>query len=243
VISIVTVSFNDAMALTRTIDSVRSQQNVSFEFIVIDGGSTDSTLSLLHDNSDIITRWISEPDDGIYDAINKGILLSTQQYINILGCGDVYYSCDTLYRVQGLLRDAPYVLGRCMYCYPKRHNLVRPDKSILPSIATAEICHQALFYPRSWHGSIGLYDASLFSAADYKFFMDAKYRLGIVFSKLPCFLAIRQKTGRDSSDSLINLLEMMKIDTYYCVILFVLGRRMRTLLAIAVKTFTRFLER
>lgn len=98
-VSIITVTFNCKNELSKTILSIRSQIFRSFEFIVIDGNSTDGTLDIIKSNSDIISYWISEKDNGIYDAMNKGIKESKGQYLIFLNAGDTFYSQETLLKI------------------------------------------------------------------------------------------------------------------------------------------------
>jgi glycosyltransferase involved in cell wall biosynthesis len=95
-ITIVTVSLNNRAGLEKTIRSVISQRLVTIEYIVIDGGSTDGSRDLISSFSQQITAWISEPDHGPYDAMNKGIGLATGEWINFLNAGDVFYGSDSL---------------------------------------------------------------------------------------------------------------------------------------------------
>lgn len=95
-LSIVTICYNDCKALSLTIDSVKSQNFKDFEYIIIDGGSVDGTLSLIKNNENFIDKWISEKDNGIYDAFNKGIRLSKGKYVHLLNAGDLYLNDFTL---------------------------------------------------------------------------------------------------------------------------------------------------
>jgi len=90
--SIVTVVLNAKKDLQVTIDSLRKQTYKNFEYIVIDGGSSDGTLEIIKNNMDVINKWKSENDFGIYDAMNNGIDLCDGQYIGILNAGDTYTS-------------------------------------------------------------------------------------------------------------------------------------------------------
>lgn len=98
-VSIVTVNLNMADGLARTIASVAVQEFRSREYIVIDGGSRDGSLELLHDNAGLITRCVSEPDRGIYDAMNKGVAMARGQWVLFLNSGDSFASSDALSRV------------------------------------------------------------------------------------------------------------------------------------------------
>ena len=87
-ISVITATFNAADLLPGLIDSLRAQSDRDFEWVVVDGASTDATIDLLKASGDIVSTWISEPDFGIYDALNKAIRLSTGEYYLVLGADD-----------------------------------------------------------------------------------------------------------------------------------------------------------
>ena len=93
-VSIVTATYNAAHTLRDTIESVLAQDYGDIEYIVVDGASTDGTLALLHSYEsrfDGRMRWVSEPDKGIYDAMNKGVKMATGDWIYFLGCDDYLY--------------------------------------------------------------------------------------------------------------------------------------------------------
>lgn len=87
-ISVVTVTFNADDQLPGLIDSLRAQTDRNFQWVAVDGASTDTTIDLLKASADIVSNWISEPDFGIYDALNKAIRLSTGEYYLVLGADD-----------------------------------------------------------------------------------------------------------------------------------------------------------
>jgi glycosyltransferase involved in cell wall biosynthesis len=91
-VSIITVCYNSASHIEDAINSVASQDYGNIEHIIIDGGSTDGTIALLEKHDGKIAKWISEPDHGIYDAMNKGIGMATGEVIGILNSDDFY--CD-----------------------------------------------------------------------------------------------------------------------------------------------------
>ncbi|TAL71749.1 MAG: glycosyltransferase, partial [Bacteroidetes bacterium] len=99
IVSIVTVSFNSFKTISLTIDSVLNQTYHNIEYIVIDSGSTDGTVDLIKSYGGRIDRFISEPDKGIYDAINKGIRLSTGEIIGILNSDDFFYDNNIIQKV------------------------------------------------------------------------------------------------------------------------------------------------
>ena len=90
-ISIVSIVFNDSIGLKRTLDSISTQISSDFELIIIDGGSTDMTLEILEEYSNLISYLISEKDKGIYDAMNKGLKHSNGKWVIFMNAGDVIY--------------------------------------------------------------------------------------------------------------------------------------------------------
>jgi glycosyltransferase involved in cell wall biosynthesis len=96
-VSVVTVVINDAHGLQETIDSVRSQTYPNIEHIVVDGGSTDGTVEYL-ENLEGDVRWLSEPDDGIADAMNKGAAMAAGEWINFMNAGDIFVDGNTVER-------------------------------------------------------------------------------------------------------------------------------------------------
>lgn len=98
-ITVVTVVLNDAEGLKITIESVLEQTYENIEYIVIDGGSKTPTLNVIENYDDRINYWISEPDEGIFDAMNKGIDLATGEWINFMNAGDSFYNKDVIKNV------------------------------------------------------------------------------------------------------------------------------------------------
>ncbi|MDD3465752.1 MAG: glycosyltransferase family 2 protein [Campylobacterales bacterium] len=104
-VSVITVVFNGKNYLEQTIQSVLSQTYDNIEYIVIDGGSTDGTIEIVRKYKDKISYLISEPDNGIFDAMNKGASIATREYIYYLNAGDAFYSDNTLFDVVNHLND------------------------------------------------------------------------------------------------------------------------------------------
>ncbi len=95
-ISIITIVYNGADLLEETIISVLNQTYPHIEYIVVDGASNDGTLDLIHQYEDRLSKWISEKDNGLYDAMNKGIDLASGDFIWFMNCGDHVYENDTV---------------------------------------------------------------------------------------------------------------------------------------------------
>ena len=105
-ITIVTVCCNSAATIRDTLESVAAQSHKNIEHIIIDGGSTDGTLAVIHEWKKHPVRLVSEPDRGIYDAMNKGIRLATGDIIGILNSDDMYYDSHVLESVSTVMTDA-----------------------------------------------------------------------------------------------------------------------------------------
>ncbi len=95
-ISVITIVFNGEQKIEQTIQSVVNQNHDNFEYIIIDGGSTDKTLEIIKKYDSLIDYWISQKDRGIYDAMNKGIELANGQWLNFMNCADLFYSHQSL---------------------------------------------------------------------------------------------------------------------------------------------------
>jgi len=113
--SIITVVLNAKEDLIETIKSLKEQSHKDFEYIIIDGGSTDGTIEVINKNLDIIDKWISEKDSGIYDAMNKGIDLCEGNYIGMLNAGDKYMP-NALSIINGYLNshNIDFIFGSVM---------------------------------------------------------------------------------------------------------------------------------
>lgn len=149
-LSVITVCFNDRPNLARTLESIKSQGNQEFEWVVIDGGSTDGTIEMLERAKMPQLKWVSQPDSGIYDAMNKGARLATGDYVYFLNAGDCFYSPEVLTRLAEVLKsrrpDFLYGKVKCVgngIEYLKGHQI-----SIAEFKLGMPICHQAALYRR-----------------------------------------------------------------------------------------------
>lgn len=145
VISVITVVFNGVKELAATIHSVTSQDYGNVEYLVIDGGSTDGTLDVIRLHEREIDYWLSEPDSGVYDAMNKAIDKASGDWLLFLGAGDLLLNC--LHKVAPLLCDPSTVYYGDVYM-PGKHRLY--DGRFSPhKLSRINIPHQATFYPKS----------------------------------------------------------------------------------------------
>lgn len=141
--SIVTVTYNNAHGLRRTLDSIRALKDASYEVIIVDGKSSDDTPAVIDANKDIITRCVSEKDNGVYDAMNKGIRMAMGDYVVFMNAGDCFASADTLSVVDAL--DGDIILGSAAYGDDSR---IIPEVMSLYDVLSIGINHQSAYYRR-----------------------------------------------------------------------------------------------
>lgn len=156
--SVITVTRNNLDGLIRTRQSLYAQNFSDYEWIVIDGASTDATVAFLENQGQI---WISEPDGGIYDAMNKGIDRATGDYLLFLNAGDTLATPDTLEKIAAI--DAAFIYGDSLE--NGHYKTARSHNKVLSGMFTH---HQAMIYRREIIGALR-YDPDYRIAADYKF--------------------------------------------------------------------------
>ena len=105
-LSVITVTFNAVATLERTLRSVREQSWPHIEHLIIDGGSDDCTLELIKRQQQERLHWVSEPDKGLYDAMNKGVAMATGDYLCFLNAGDTFFSADSVEQLMGTFDEA-----------------------------------------------------------------------------------------------------------------------------------------
>ena len=167
-ISIITVTFNAESDIEKTIKSVIKQNFKNLQYIIIDGNSTDNTCHIIKQYKKIINYWISEPDKGLYDAMNKGINKAEGKYYLFLNAGDTLNSgvLDKIFRT---LKDEPKLIyGNFYHEGNKRHYWGSFDRYRL---CFRTIPHPASLFHHSLFKQYGLYDISYPVAADYEFFL------------------------------------------------------------------------
>lgn len=213
-ITIITVCYNAQTYIERTILSVINQSYSNIEYLVIDGNSIDCTLQIVRKYEDKITKIISEPDKGIYDAMNKRLQMATGDWVNFMNAGDSFYSKDILAKVfcqdypdksviwgdtmlirngikQGIFKTTPF------YNYK------------LPFRTGKGICHQSMFFRINKEKPLQ-YDLSFPISADFKLCYDI-YKQGGSFLYIPFVISVFDTTGYSSSNRYKSLVETGRI--------------------------------
>ncbi|MFV0469345.1 MAG: glycosyltransferase family 2 protein [Dysgonomonas sp.] len=175
-ISVISITFNNAAGLRRTIESVIQQTYTNYEFIIIDGGSSDESVEIIKQHERHITYWVSESDRGIYNAMNKGLAVASGDYVHFLNAGDVYAAPNVLEQFFKELQQAAFIRGTQICNYGDRTEIwtnLGEEKVTLYSMYENTILHQATFIRRNLFDKYGLYDENLKITSDWKFFFQA----------------------------------------------------------------------
>ena len=171
--SIITVNYNNKDGLRKTIESVIHQTYRDFEYIVIDGGSTDGSADVLNEYKDNISYWVSEPDKGIYNAMNKGIVKATGEYLNFMNSGDCFYDEFVLEHVTNQHMAEDIIVGRD-YHYDMQTGegfaTILPQRITMLTFYIQTLPHQSSFFRRKLFDNC-LYDESFRIVSDMKFFI------------------------------------------------------------------------
>jgi glycosyltransferase involved in cell wall biosynthesis len=206
VITIITATYNAAPLLPGLIASLRAQTDHNFEWVVADGASTDGTQAVLRDASDVVTCWISEPDFGIYHALNKALALATGEYYVVVGCDDTL-APDA---VEAFRRAAIETRADIIAAPVRVGDRVEQPRTRLawlrsgpPQVAAHSV---GTLIRRSLHDELGLYSRRYPIAADTLFLLEAE-RAGKRFVHLDAVVGSFGTAGASSADTLGALCE------------------------------------
>jgi glycosyltransferase family 2 len=225
-VSIITVVFNGEKYLEQTIKSIVNQTYKNFEYIIIDGGSTDGTIGIIKKYEDKISYWISEKDNGIYDAMNKGIEKANGDWINFMNAGDSFYMDNILENIflQNDFKNIDVIYGN--------HNVIYPNKTKIKKAGDinniwkgSQFCHQSSFVSSRIHKQCK-FNTSNRIGADFEFFYTI-YKKGNVKFKYVDIVMVNYFAGGLSDiervDSIVGWWNVVKKDTkvnlYYIYII------------------------
>lgn len=144
--SIITINYNNREGLSRTIESVVCQKNTDYEFIIIDGGSTDGSVDVIKENESQISYWISEKDKGVYNAMNKGVGQAHGEYCVFMNSGDCFHSPDVLDIINRYQGDI--ICGKVLKGNAKSPSGPRKSAITLVDLIRGSLPHQAMFIKR-----------------------------------------------------------------------------------------------
>jgi len=195
-ISIIIPTHNCGNVLTRALDSIAQQSYLTKELIIIDGGSTDDTLNLVSQFRNLITECVTEPDLGIYDAMNKGVKLAKGDWIYFMGADDILVNC--LHKVAKYLRSKKHIYYGDVYLPEK--NKVYSGCFKWHTLVSKNINHQSIFYPKQVFAKYK-YDLQYPILADYDLNLRIWAERKFYFKYIPVLVALHQPTGVSSHKS------------------------------------------
>jgi glycosyltransferase involved in cell wall biosynthesis len=214
-VSIITVCFNSAETIKDTIQSVLTQTYSNIEYIIVDGASKDGTRAILNQFKDKL-KFISEPDEGLYDAMNKGIAMATGDLIGILNADDIYQDEKVISNIVGSLNESDAIYGDLVYVdFKNTSKVIRYWKSggytenafrkgWMPP-------HPTFFVRKEVYQKYGVFNTSLKTSADYEIMLRFIHKNKIKLSYYPSIVT-RMRVGGQSNSSLKNRVKANKED-------------------------------
>jgi glycosyltransferase involved in cell wall biosynthesis len=199
-ISIITINYNNAEGLERTMDSVVSQTYPNIEYLIIDGGSSDGSVNVIKKHATKVAYWVSERDRGIYHAMNKGIAKASGDYLLFLNSGDILYDESIVDKVVLLQKDEDVIYGHLMFENGTHRRVdVLPRTLSFGFFVEYSLPHPASFIKKKVFEKVGLYDEMLKIVSDWKFFMDAIVKNNSSYKKVDLVVSIFNEEGISSN--------------------------------------------
>ena len=210
--TVITVNYNNGNELRRTIESVVRQSFRDFEYIVIDGASTDNSLDVIREYSDDIDFWVSEPDSGVYNAMNKGLRHVHGDYVNFMNSGDTFYSPQVLEQIDREITGVDILFGNvCDANTGKRYGGIKAGSDVTFLTLKKEIlCHQGTFY-RSEIFDLHPYDETLKIIADWKLNVQSIVFDNCKVKTVDTIVANYDLTGMSSTQSKLHAQERQQV--------------------------------
>jgi glycosyltransferase involved in cell wall biosynthesis len=211
-ISLITVSYNSESTIKDTIDSVLAQDHPDIEYIIVDGKSKDNTIEIIKSYGGKISKWISEPDKGIYDGMNKGLAMATGEVVGMLNSDDFYYDNTIISQVATAFADATLdaVFGNLIFVDPK--DLKKPIRSYSSKrwhpgkFARGFMpAHPTFFVRRKYYEKFGLFKTDYKIASDYEMLIRLLYVHKLNYKYLPMTMVVMRKGGVSSSGLKSNI--------------------------------------
>ena len=205
-ISVITINYNNREGLRRTIESVINQTWRDFEYIIIDGGSTDGSRELIEQYKEHLSYWCSEPDKGIYNAMNKGIRHAKGEYLNFMNSGDTFYDNEVLEKVFKEERKADILYG---YMIDDKSKTI-VNKALMKSVLYWDdfvgntLPHQSTFSKKHLFDDFGYFDETYKIVADSKFFIKSIVWEKVSYEFIPDIISVYEGGGISDSSILFE---------------------------------------
>jgi glycosyltransferase involved in cell wall biosynthesis len=202
-LSIITVNYNNADGLSKTIKSILNQSFKGFEYIIIDGGSTDNSLEIIKTHKEHITHWVSEPDKGVYNAMNKGLRVATGEYVLFMNSGDYLYSSKVLEQaLKNISTNDDLIYGDVVLINNELNTervQVHPKTPSFSYFYKQTICQQACFIKRDLFDRIFYFNEDYKISADWEFLIYAIYIEKVNFKKIDVIISVYDMGGISST--------------------------------------------
>ncbi len=216
-LSIITINWNNAQGLEKTIRSVVSQNYKDFEYVVIDGGSNDGSVDIIKRYAEAFPiNWLSEPDKGIYNAMNKGIAKASGEYLHFLNSGDMLLDNDVVAKMIGQIDRNNYpdiLVGRMIKQMPDGslyRNPVNDNYSFI-RFYNASLPHPTTYIKKELFDKYGLYDESLKIVSDWKWFMQVVAFNGVKPIAVDVDVTIFDMTGISNTNNELRMAERRSV--------------------------------
>ena len=195
-LSIITINYNNASGLKKTIESVVHQTYSDFEYIVIDGASSDESLEIIKSFDNQIDYWVSEPDTGIYNAMNKGIKQANGEYFLFLNSGDYLYQNTSVQDLMGENPEGDIVYTNQYRFSEKRERIKRfPDQLTFYWLYTQYLPHNCMLIKRSLFETVGYYDEEYKIISDWLFYLLAIAKYNCSYQYIDMIFAAMEDGG------------------------------------------------
>lgn len=206
-LSIITINYNDAAGLRKTLESVTPKLKADIELIVIDGGSTDESVKVIHSFKDKMSYWVSEPDNGVYHAMNKGIERAKGEYITFINSGDsLMIDAD----IENVLNGASGedIIYHNLEIVDEVHRTIKkyPSKLDFKYFLQDTIPHTATLIKKELFSRYGFYDEKFKIVSDWAFFMDCVLMHNCSYKYIDSCFATFQLDGISSAPENYKLL-------------------------------------
>ena len=214
--SVITINYNDKKGLERTIESVINQTWKDFEFIVIDGASNDGGIDIIEHNKHNIDYWVSEPDNGIFSAMNKGIKVAKGEFLIFMNSGDTFFDQFVLEKIEKELSDDYDIFYGDYYRVNNNNSLKKrtfPEKLSFSFFYSRSLSHQSTFIRRKLFFDIFLYNEEYKIASDWEVFMYAICQKNVPYKHINLPISKFDFSGISSISKYNNLAKEERIQS------------------------------
>lgn len=209
-ISVITINYNEKEGFEKTIESVLNQTYQDFEFIIIDGGSTDGSRNVIDKYKDRISYWVSEPDKGVYSAMNKGIRGATGEFVIFMNGGDIFANSEVLEKVESnLINEFDIYYGDNYNSRHEKHKriLEYPEKLDFAFFYSKTISHQSTFIRRKLFDDHFYYNEDYKIASDWEFFIYTICYKNVPYKHLENIISIFDCNGISYNPKFVGIIQ------------------------------------